>query len=291
MLVLVLLAVAGAGEATRVSVRLVDAQGEAIEGAVFGLSGEGGVLQGEAPQTGALRPGTYHLQAKATGFETLEADLQIPAKSEHEIVQRLVSLPVKMTIKFVDPQGKTVEGEFSLGSLWSRTTNGKSQIDLQPGEGKLLVRVPGYRSQTIPFAIDPGDSLTVNVELVPSAVAVTPDRIELKGSVYFDTNQATIKKESHPLLDDVVDVMKSYPEIQKIRIEGHTDARGDAKANLDLSARRAASVLKYLVDHGVAASRATSVGYGEDMPIAKGDDEAAWEKNRRVEIHIVQRAG
>ena len=72
---------------------------------------------------------------------------------------------------------------------------------------------------------------------------------------------------------------------------GHTDERGDDAYNLDLSDRRAAAVVKYLVDNGVEAKRLTSQGYGETQPVDKRQNEAAWAKNRRVEFHILKRDG
>ncbi|HKX54932.1 MAG TPA: OmpA family protein, partial [Xanthomonadales bacterium] len=90
------------------------------------------------------------------------------------------------------------------------------------------------------------------------------------GDVLFETGQTELKPDAVSSLAEVVDLLQSEPE-KKIRIEGHSDAVGEATTNLRLSQQRADSVLKTLVDLGVAASRVTAVGMGEDFPIASND--------------------
>ncbi len=86
------------------------------------------------------------------------------------------------------------------------------------------------------------------------------------GNIYFDFDKATIKPESEPTLDKVVDIMKKYPTLE-IEIGSHADARGSDQYNLGLSERRAASTLEYLVEHGIERERLSSKGYGESMPL------------------------
>jgi outer membrane protein OmpA-like peptidoglycan-associated protein len=73
----------------------------------------------------------------------------------------------------------------------------------------------------------------------------------------------------------------------KIQIAGHTDGQGSDSANMDLSARRAASVGAYLTSTGVNAGRITSVGMGEATPVATNDTAAGRAINRRVEVTIL----
>ena len=126
--------------------------------------------------------------------------------------------------------------------------------------------------------------------LQPSRIEMDGERINLREKVQFDTNRATIKAGSFPLLDEVATTMIDHPELVKIRIEGHTDERGSASYNRDLSDRRAASVLRYLQERGVASNRMESAGLGEDRPLDPASNAAAWETNRRVEIFIVERS-
>ena len=122
-------------------------------------------------------------------------------------------------------------------------------------------------------------------------VVVTREKIEFEGKVYFETNRAEIKSESTELLDAIAQAMSEHPELLKVEVQGHSDARGDAKYNLDLSDRRAAAVREYLVGNGVAADRLVSKGYGESKPVVDEDNESAWSQNRRVEFIILERAG
>jgi outer membrane protein OmpA-like peptidoglycan-associated protein len=121
--------------------------------------------------------------------------------------------------------------------------------------------------------------------------AVTQDRIVLKERVEFETDSAVLKDSSKPMLDEVADVMKDHPEIEHVRIAGHTDSSGSREHNQKLSEERAASVEQYLVRRGVAQGRLDSKGYGQDRPIADNHTEAGRAENRRVEIHILRRKG
>ena len=95
--------------------------------------------------------------------------------------------------------------------------------------------------------------------------------LTIRLEVFFDTNSATIKPESYPDLDRVVTFMKQTAPSATGVVEGHTDSQGADAANMALSQRRADAVLKYLVDHGVAAGRLTAKGYGETQPVADND--------------------
>ena len=85
-------------------------------------------------------------------------------------------------------------------------------------------------------------------------------------------------------------MLKARTDILKLRVEGHTDARGSADTNRRLSDDRAASVLDYLVRTGIDPARLTSVGLGEDQPVDDRNVAEAWEVNRRVEFIIVERS-
>jgi OmpA-OmpF porin, OOP family len=102
--------------------------------------------------------------------------------------------------------------------------------------------------------------------------------------INFEYDQAVIEPDSYDILDAVVAAMNGYLDIELIEVQGHTDERGDDAYNLDLSVRRAAAVVTYLVGHGVAARRLISQGYGESQPLDKRHTPAAWTINRRVDF-------
>ena len=121
-------------------------------------------------------------------------------------------------------------------------------------------------------------------------VIVTDTKIEILDKIFFEYDSDVIKKQSYPILDAIVATLEGNPDILLVEIQGHTDERGSDSYNLDLSDRRAASVRRYLTEHGIAADRLQSHGYGETQPIDPSHSEKAWGKNRRVEFLILKRA-
>ena len=117
-------------------------------------------------------------------------------------------------------------------------------------------------------------------------VLLTRTRFEISEKIFFELNSAEIKSDSFSLLDEVAKVLVEHPEVLLVSIEGHTDNRGNDAANMKLSDQRAASVKAYLEGKGVDGSRLESHGYGETRPLLAEENEAAWEKNRRVEFVV-----
>jgi len=89
----------------------------------------------------------------------------------------------------------------------------------------------------------------------------------------------------------VAQVIRAHPELEKIYIEGHTDNRGGAEFNRNLSRRRAESVRNYFINRGVAPERLEARGYGPDRPIAPNTTAQGRAANRRVEFLTTLRDG
>jgi outer membrane protein OmpA-like peptidoglycan-associated protein len=121
-------------------------------------------------------------------------------------------------------------------------------------------------------------------------VELQSHRLSLNDSIHFDTGLDTITAGSHAVLDQVAALISQHAELKLIRVEGHTDDVGPADYNQDLSARRAAAVLRYLVARGVAAGRLQAAGYGYDRPIASNQTALGRATNRRVEFTILSSA-
>jgi outer membrane protein OmpA-like peptidoglycan-associated protein len=121
----------------------------------------------------------------------------------------------------------------------------------------------------------------------PPRVELRDNRIVIHEKVQFEWNQATILPVSFGLLDQVATVIKQNPHIKKLQVEGHASADGNARHNQQLSEDRARSVMKYLIDKGVAQSMLSSKGFGIDRPIADNESSQGREQNRRVEFNIV----
>lgn len=115
-------------------------------------------------------------------------------------------------------------------------------------------------------------------------------KISLRGAVNFDTGRASIQRDSLPVLDQVAAVLKAHPEVKQVRVDGHTDSVGSNKLNRDLSQRRAAAVVEYLVSQGVTRERIRSAGFGEDQPVADNGTALGRARNRRVEFTILEQA-
>ena len=122
------------------------------------------------------------------------------------------------------------------------------------------------------------------------ACVVEGGTIEILQRVEFATNSDVILERSNPVLEAVREILATNPQIRRLRIEGHTDDRGNDQANMTLSNRRATSVAAWLAEHGIDASRLESQGYGETRPIADNRSANGRQTNRRVEFHIVDPA-
>ena len=103
--------------------------------------------------------------------------------------------------------------------------------------------------------------------------------------ILFDRDRADIKSESHPLLGQLIGIMKECPD-SSIEIAGHTDDQGLRAYNKKLSEVRAKAVVKYLRLHGVTSNKLHGVGYGELKPIADNSTKEGMAKNRRIEFNV-----
>ena len=122
-------------------------------------------------------------------------------------------------------------------------------------------------------------------------VRIEGGQIRIREQVKFKTASAQILKESDYILQAVVKILKEHPEIKKVRVEGHTDSHGKPGYNKKLSQRRAASVVKWLVKHGISKKALSSAGFGQERPIATNETDEGRRQNRRSEFHIVEGPG
>ena len=114
-------------------------------------------------------------------------------------------------------------------------------------------------------------------------------RLVMPSDITFDVDRADIKPQFYRTLNAVAIVLNAYPETD-VLIAGHTDSTGSDAYNQQLSERRAAAVMHYLVSQGVDPNRIQARGFGERYPIADNSTEQGRALNRRVEIRIRPRA-
>jgi outer membrane protein OmpA-like peptidoglycan-associated protein len=127
------------------------------------------------------------------------------------------------------------------------------------------------------------------VHPVTEQVVVVREKIEITEKIHFEFDKAVIRPESYPVLDHVADVIKREPDINKVQVEGHTDAVGSDAYNQSLSERRSQAVVEYLVSKGTPRDHLVAKGFGESNPIASNDTAKGRATNRRTEFIIVER--
>lgn len=131
----------------------------------------------------------------------------------------------------------------------------------------------------------PGTPAGVKVNAV-GCPEVGETLVSLEG-VNFETNSARIMTESEAILDNAVKALNDNSMVH-VRVEGHTDSRGSAEYNRQLSERRANAVVGYLVSKGIDGSRLSAIGYGESAPVAPNDTPENMYKNRRVDLVVTK---
>ncbi len=167
---------------------------------------------------------------------------------------------------------------------------------LHPDPARPGCALPDRDHDSVPDATDhcpdqPGaPSQDPNRNGCPGLVLVTEGQIHINRPVFFGSNSDVVLSTSFPVLTAVAEALHETPGIRHISVQGHTDDVGDDAANLDLSRRRAESVVRFLTQHGVDAPRLSAVGYGESHPLVQSTAGAARAQNRRVEFHIVNDA-
>lgn len=121
-------------------------------------------------------------------------------------------------------------------------------------------------------------------------IAMSSGRINIMSPVFFDTDRDTIKPQSFAILSSVAGVLRAAGFIRRIRVEGHTDDRGDHDHNVDLSNRRAIAVMRWLTEHGIDSTRMEAQGFGPDRAITANQTVVGRARNRRVEFVILDPA-
>ncbi len=104
-------------------------------------------------------------------------------------------------------------------------------------------------------------------------------------AVQFELGKATLKPESFTILNQIVNIMKKYPDY-KLAIEGHTDNTGSSEVNQKLSENRAKACYDYLAQKGIPSARMSYKGYGQARPIADNSTYSGRTLNRRVEFNL-----
>ena len=269
------------------TVQVVDPDGNAIDGAAW----TAGELTGVAGDRLEVTQGDYSFTASAEGFVDGSASLSVAETGDHTARITLQWIPGQLLVSAVDNQDNPVPtAVWQIKALGLENQPAGTSVDLRPGEHRVLVSAPGYKPVVRNIVVTSETEEVVQLVMEPSKAEVKAERIDINESVFFELNSDVIKDESDQLMDDVAAIMVAHIEITMLRIEGHTDSRGDDEFNKDLSQRRAEAVKAALVERGVEAERLNAVGYGEEKPLDPAENEAAWAKNRRVDFFVEERS-
>jgi len=116
--------------------------------------------------------------------------------------------------------------------------------------------------------------------------AVADARATITNPVMFEFDKSDLTADDVVRLDAKIPLLNANPDL-RIRVAGHTDSRGSDEYNMALGQRRAASAKRYLTQHGIPTARIETVSFGEERPVATGDDEGSMAQNRRAEFEII----
>ncbi|WP_298555900.1 OmpA family protein [uncultured Algibacter sp.] len=152
----------------------------------------------------------------------------------------------------------------------------------------------GFKDASVEFFTNRGSETTYkkDIELITTEPIIAEVENEMRivlENIYFDFNRYNVKEESFISLNKIMKVLKEHPEM-KLAINAHTDNKGRNSYNLNLSNKRAASAVKYLIKNGISKDRLASKGYGETKPLIDCKTNCSNEDlqaNRRVEFVIV----
>ena len=141
--------------------------------------------------------------------------------------------------------------------------DGSFTQEIKPGvDYVFLGTCKGFLNHQEELRVEPASKSEEYTLQFPLANISAPVLIE---NIFYDFNKATLRPESATALDELVGLLNENPNIT-IELSAHTDSRGSDQYNERLSQQRAESVVRYLIDHGIAADRLTPKGYGEGMP-------------------------
>ncbi len=173
-----------------------------------------------------------------------------------------------------------------------------ASFDAEKGTGKYLVSLPagknyglnvnaeGYLFNSLNFNIPDSAGYQEYYKIILMSKIKIGESIILR-NIFFDFDKATLRDESTAELERLYKILVDNPTI-KVEISGHTDSEGSDDYNLDLSDRRAESVVKYLSEKGIDSGRMIWKGYGETVPIATNETAEGRQENRRTEFKIIE---
>jgi len=189
--------------------------------------------------------------------------------------------PIGAKINVIDNEKNNPIGEYK-----SNEATGNFLISLPSGKNYgLNVNAEGYMFHSENFNLPDSAQFKEYFIKIELKKLKEGTKVILK-NIFFDYDKATLRPESYPELDRVVELLNQNPNL-KVEISGHTDSKGSDEYNLKLSQLRAKSVVDYIISKGIPANKLIAKGYGETQPIDTNDTEEGRQNNRRVEFKVL----
>ena len=256
-------------------------------------SGTGRFLTHELPF------GPVRLQASKDGYKEVSRELNLePGRNETvELALEAVARKARFLIGVTSGKKKIAATVALRGAQEQQVSvpdSAKEPVPLETAAGHYQVNVtsPGHLAQAREVQVSENAELPLQFDLQPvpkkKLVIVKENKIQILQQVHFATGKATILPDSGPLLAQVVDAIVTS-DLKKLRIEGHTDNKGDKAFNLKLSQDRASSVADWLAKAGIDRARLDTAGFGDTRPVAPNMTARGRQLNRRVEFLIIER--
>ncbi len=168
--------------------------------------------------------------------------------------------------------GRVVEQNNSYSFICAKVTKGKNEVWI-----KITASQPDYE-----IVIVEKEAMVQSIQAKDILDALNTNGF-IALDILFDTGKATVKPESQDIINEIFNSLNSNTSL-KVSIEGHTDNVGNAVSNKKLSEARAKAVMDILITKGIKKERLSSVGWGQEKPVADNRTEEGRTKNRRVEI-------
>ncbi|MFL9838266.1 OmpA family protein, partial [Flavobacterium sp. ST-75] len=153
----------------------------------------------------------------------------------------------------------------------------------------IQASMPKYEQNTFPIAKTHGGEVNVMADLKPIEEIVTT--VITLNDIFFEFDKSNITKEAAFELDKLVEAMNNDKDMV-IMVKAHTDNRGSAQYNMNLSNKRAKATVQYVISKGIAKERISGQGYGESEPLVDCKENCTEEQhaqNRRSEFIIVKK--
>jgi OOP family OmpA-OmpF porin len=219
----------------------------------------------------------YEMALQGAGFTTLYRCLPAECGGYYNFVIPRLDRNLKTMTKVI---GFGSAGQLHYLAAKASTPTGSAYVSLLVGMDSYKKMATAVLDVIETKEMDTG-MVTVNADSIGEGIDKT-GHMAIYG-IYFDTGSDQIKPESASTLAEITKLLSQKPAL-KLLVVGHTDNQGGYDMNMDLSDRRAASVVKALVAQGIASGRLRPAGVGYLSPVASNDTEDGRGKNRRVEL-------